>query len=403
MDLLENEPIKKKNEKTKAQKVVLILLIISIILCLIVGIAMAYLAIKGEEKEYSIAISGSEVSLEDLKLTTSNNGTKYISLQALCNKLNYKYYNGEYKIPGEAYNKGYIDNQKNIVQFYTDSNTIFKTTYDSNTDYEYYTLTNNVLEYNGNIYIALDDLSVALNLIVTYSGTNNQTSIETPENWVLAKEESFKELDTTISSEPENLRAMSYGYVIINKDNKYGVISLETGSEVIGTKYASLVYCEYTNNFIVSNTSNKYGTIAKSGNAEISLQYDSFEIINYNPLLYKVERLERTGIIKSDGTIINEIDYDSIGYPENKDEEIQYSLIVPNLNENIPQSIIVCKDKKYGLINLATGKEIIPCISNGIYSKESANGIFYVKTQNKKEYLLEDFVESLNKLTTSIE
>lgn len=403
MNLLENETNQKKNEKTKAQKVVLTLLIISIILCLLVGIAMAFLALQGEEKEYSIAISGTQVALEDLKVTTSSNGSKYVSIQALCNQLGYKYYNGEYKIPGEAFNKGYVDNKKNIVQFYADSNTIFKTTEDSNTDYEYYTLKNSVLEYNGNIYLAIDDLSIALNLIVNYSEINNQTSIETPENWILEREEKFKELDTSVSNEPENLRAMAYGYVVINKDDKYGVISLDNGNEIIGNKYSSLVFCEYTNNFIVSNTSKKYGVIAKSGISEINLQYDSFEIINYNPILYKVERLEKFGILKNDGTIINEIVYDSIGYPANKDEEIQYSLIVPNLNENISQSIIVCKDKKYGLINLEKGNELVPCMLEGIYSKENNNGVFYVKMQNKKEYLLEDFIENYNRLSTSIE
>lgn len=401
MDLLENG--KKKNEKTKAQKIILILLVISIILCFIVGIAIVYLSLQGEKKEYSITLSGKQINLQDLKVTTSNNGTKYISVQALCNQLGYRYYNGEYKIPGEAYNKGYIDTQKNIVQFYTDSSTIFKTTEDSNTDYEYYTLKNVVLEYNGNIYVAIDDLSTALNLIVNYSEADNQTQIETPENWILQRKDKLKESNITVSEEPENLRAMAYGYVIINKDDKYGVISIDNGNEIIGNKYSSLVFCEYTNKFIVSNISNKYGIIAKSGVAEINLQYDDFEIINYNPILYKVERLEKVGIIKSDGSIIKEICYDSIGYPANKDEEIQYSLIVPTLNENIPQSIIVCKDNKYGLINLATGKEIIPCILEGIYHKENENNLFYARMQNKKEYSLEDFVESLNKLTTSIE
>lgn len=404
MDLLQENQKRNKNEKTPAQKVVLSLLIISIILCIIVGIAMAYISLQGEKKPYSIAISGKTVDLNELQLMTNENGKTYVSLQALSNQLGYKYFNGEYRIPGEGENKGYIDNNKNIIQFFTDSNTIYKTTENSKTDYEYYNLENAILEYEGKIYIAIDDIAVALNLIVNYSETANQTSIETPENWVAEHEEIFKEQKKTmLDSKAENLRAMSYGYLVINKDNKYGVISLYTGEEIIGNKYSSLVFCEYKNNFIVSNTANKYGVITKSGIAEIDLQYDSFEILNYSPLLYRVERLGKFGVITENGTVIDEIAYESIGYPENKSEEIKYSLIVPNLNENIPQSIIVCKDKKYGLIELETGREVIPCIVEGIYTKEDAAGAYYVQMQNKKEYSLETFIENLNRLTTSVE
>lgn len=401
MDLLQENQKRKKNEKTPAQKIILFLLIISIILCIIVGLLMAYTALQGEKNEYSISISGKKVDLNTLQLMTSEKGKSYISLQALSNNLGYKYYNGEFRIPGESENKGYIDNNKNIIQFFTDSKEIYKTTEDSKTDYEYYTLKNSILEYEGNIYISIDDLAVALNLIVSYSETTNQTSIETPENWLAKRQEAFKETNTVISNEPENLKAMSYGYVVINRDDKYGVISLNTGDEIIGNKYSSMIFCEYTNNFIVSNITNNFGVITKSGIAQVDLQYDSFEVLNYNPLLYKVERLGKFGVIKEDGTVLNKIGYNLIGYPENKSEEIKYSLIVPNLNENIPISIIVCKDSKYGLIELDTGKEIIPCILEGIYNKEDGN--YYAQVQNKNEYSLEVFVENLNRLTTSVQ
>lgn len=403
MDLLQDNEKRIKNEKTPGQKIVLSLLIISIILCVVVGIAIAYTSIQGEKKQYSISINGKIVDLKKLQLMTSGKENRYISIQALSNQLGYKYYNGEYKIPGEGASKGYVNNNKNIIQFFTDSKNIYKTTEDSKTDYEYYTLKNSILEYEGNIYISVDDLAIALNLIVNYSNTNNQTSIETPENWLTKHDESFKAKNTTISDTPENLRAMTYGYVIINRDDKYGVIDLHTGEEIIGNKYLALNFCEYTGNFIVSNTNNKFGVISKSGIAEVDLLYDSFEILNYNPLLYKVERLGKFGVIKENGSVINEIKFESIGYPENKSEEIKYSLIVPVLNENIPQSIIVCKDKKYGLVELETGREIVPYIVEGIYMKEEPAGVYYIQLQNKKEYSLEIFIENLNRLNASVD
>lgn len=402
MDLLKETNKNNKNKKTKTQKIILTLLIISIVLCIIIGLIMVYLSIKGEEKPYSITLDGKSINLKELQLMSNEKGIRYVSLKALSSKLGYKYFNGEFKIPGEGENKGYINNQKNIVQFFADSNEIFKTTEASNSDYEYYTLENPILEYEGNIYIAINDLDLALNLILNYSKTNNQTTIETPENWVLQRVENFKASNIIISQTPENLRALSYGYLIISENDKFGVISLN-GNELIGNKYSSITFCEYKQDFIVSDTQSKFGTITKSGIAEIDLQYDSLEILNYNPLLYKVKRLEKYGVIKEDGSIINEIKYDSIAYPENKSEEINYTLLIPNLNENIPQSIVVCVDKKYGLIELETGREIVPCMLEGIYTKADNKTVFYAKIQKDKEYSLETFVENFNRLTTAVD
>lgn len=402
MDLLQGTNQKNKNEKTKTQKIILTLLIISIVLCIIVGSAMAYLSIQGEEKPYSITVNGKSVNLSELQVMSDASGHKYVALKPLSSKLGYYYYNGEFKIADEGKDKGYINTNKNIVQFFADSKEIYKAKENSNTDYEYYTLNNIILEYEGNIYIAIDDLAVALNLILDYSEKNNQTTIETPEHWVEQRVDTFKQNNIIISETPENLRALSYGYLIISENDKFGVISL-SGNELIGNKYSSITFCEYKGNFIVSDTQNKFGVIAKSGLAEIDLQYDSLEIINYNPLLYKVKRLEKYGVIRENGSIINEIKYDSIAYPENKAEEINYTLIVPNLNENIPQSIVVCADKKYGLIELETGKEIVPCMLEGIYSKAKNKTTFYAKIQKDKEYALETFVENFNRLTTAVD
>lgn len=403
MDLLQgNNKNEGKTEKTQAQKVILILLIISITLCVIVGLIMLYVSTQDQVKQYSVAVNGSKVDLNDLQMMSDDKGKKYVGIKALTNKLGYNYYNGEYKVAEEGKNKGYVNTKKNIVQFFADSKEIYKTTEDSKADYEYYVLDNTILEYEGNIYIALDDLPLALNVILNYSAANNQTVLETPEYWVEQRVESFKDNDIILSETPENLRALSYGYLIISENDKFGVIDLN-GHEVIGNKYSSIEFCEYKGNFIVSDTQKKYGVITKSGIANIDLQYDSLEIISHDPLLYKVKRLEKYGVIKEDGSLIGEIKYDGIGYPENKAEEINYTLIIPKLNENIPQSIVVCSDKKYGLMELETGKEIVSCILEGIYSTTDNNNFFYAKLQKDKVYSLETFVENLNRLTGAIQ
>lgn len=403
MDLLQ-ESVKNNNnnkkEKTQAQKIVLVLLIISIILCVIVALLIVYLSSQDKVMPYSIMVNGKNIDLNDLQVMSTDKGQKYVAIKALTNTLGYNYYNGEFNVADEGKNKGYVNTQKNIVQFIADTNKIYKTTETSNNDYEYYTLENNILEYEGNIYIALEDLPVALNVILNYSIANNQTSIETPEYWIEQRTKKFEENNIIISEEPENLRALSYGYLIISENEKYGVIDLN-GNEIIGNKYASITYFEYKKKFVVSDIQNKFGIITRSGLADIDLQYDSLEIINYNPLLYKVKRLDKYGVIREDGSIIGEIEYDSIGYPEKKAEEINYTLIVPYLNENIPQSLVVYSEKKYGLIEIETGREIIPCMLEGIFSKKEDNSVFYAELA-KKIYSLEECIENYYKLTSAI-
>lgn len=167
MDLLQgNNKNEGKTEKTQAQKVILILLIISIILCVIVGLIMLYVSTQDQVKQYSVAVNGAKVDLNDLQMMSDDKGKKYVGIKALTNKLGYNYYNGEYKVAEEGKNKGYVNTKKNIVQFFADSKEIYKTTEDSKADYEYYVLDNTILEYEGNIYIALDDLPLALNVIL---------------------------------------------------------------------------------------------------------------------------------------------------------------------------------------------------------------------------------------------
>ena len=401
MDLLQDNNNKKKKQST-GQKVVLTLLIISIVLCLIIVLAIAYLSSQGENKAYAISINGKKTAQENLKLFTTENGDKYISLRLLCNELGYNYKNGEFKIPGEDQKQGYIDNEMNIIQFFADSKKIYKTKEDSNTDYEYYDIQKPIIQGDDSLYISLDDLPKAMNLIVSYSQKNNETIIMSGEYLIAQTAENLKTENITISDNVENIKALSYNYRIINKDGKYGVTNLN-GEEIIGNKYNNITFCEYTGDFIVSNTNDKFGIITKDSTTKVNLQYDSIEILNYNPLLYKVEKLDKYGIMTEEGKIINEIEYDSIGYPENKEREINYTLIVPELNENIPESIVVCKDGKYGLIELETGETIIDTNLKGIYSATDDEQVYYIVETETQKAFLENYVDSLNKITVNVQ
>ena len=402
MDLLQEN--KKKNKKTTAQKIVLALLIISIVLSIIiVGIMFVTGNIKPQSK-YTIAINGSVISEETIGLLQLEDGNKYISIRALSNQLGYDYFNGEYNNTEESKDKGYINNGINFIQFFADSNEIYKTTEDSVKDFEHYKLKNKIIKYNEALYINVEDLTVAFNLIESYYEGKNQTVILTPEYWLEINGEKLKELGYTVSELPENIKAISYGFVIAENNEKYGIMSLNS-EELIGNKYNSISFVEYTGEFIVSNNSNKYGIIKIDGSTEIAIQYDSIEVLNYSPLLYQIQRVDEYGIMRENGEIINEIKYDSIGYPEDKTNNIKYTLIIPELNENIPQSIVVCDENNYGLVDLETGREIIPCNVKGVFlliDVDKGLQYYVVQYEDGNINTLENHINSMNQITANI-
>lgn len=401
MDLLEGSS--KKIKKTKAQKIVLTLLIVSIILCIAIAATLFIMGYMNKEKPYTIAINGNKVSVGSLGLIQTQEGEKYLPIKNICNTFNYQYFNGEYNIAGEDTDKGYINNGKCIIQFFAESESIYKTEENGIKDYEYYNLEHKIVLYNDDLYINIKDLNVGMNLIQYYLEDNNQTVIISPEYWIESNEEFLTTNEYIVNDSKDNLRAMAYGYVIISNNGKYGVINLSK-NEVIGNKYNTMKFIEFTKGFIVSNNDNKYGIINNSGKTEIELQYDNIEVLNYEPLLYKVKKIDSYGVMRQDGSLINKIAFEDIGYPKDESNNIYFTLIIPE-SENIPASIVVKKDRKYGLINLQTGEEFLPCTLEGIFLvvDKNTNDKYYVAEIEKGQVkTIQQYIDDINKITVNI-
>lgn len=391
-----------RDPKSPGQKIILKILIVAIVLCIIVACALVYLKIVGGIKVYSIAVNGNKLSEEEAQLfVQADNGKTYIPLKFIAEKLGYEFYNGEYKITGEEKDKCYVNNKTNITQFFLDTQEIYKASENPNIDYEYHELQNPILSMDDNLYICMDDLNMALNVVISYSSKDNQTLIEAPSYWYEKMQESLNQKGMILSDDPQNLQALAYGYIVVNKDGKYGVIDF-SGQEVIGNKYTSMKFVDYKKSFIIADEYNKFGVIAENGVERIRLLYDSIEILNYNPLLYRVGKGEKFGIMLEDGRVINDTIFDSMGYPEDKDRGIDYTLFIPEINENIPESVVVCNNEKYGLIDLNDGKEILPCILDGIFSvTEGENKNYFVEAQGRR-LNLESFVKDYLRLISNL-
>lgn len=243
------------------------------------------------------------------------------------------------------------------------------------------------------MYISSKDISQALN--ITYKEDNNTTLINTIENNIEKYQETFKETDYTITKDLNNQKAIIYGMLVIEKNGKWGVIDINY-NEIIGNKYSTIYFDEYNMNFIVSDSNGRYGILSNNGEIICALKYDGLEILNYENMLYKVKYNGKYGIMSEDRGLLTNIVYDDIGYPEDSNKKIKYTLIIPELIENTGEMMVVKQNNKYGLIDISTGEEVIGCDQlDKIYAIEELGEISYKVEINETTFDLIDVIKYL--------
>lgn len=404
MDLLNQNGYNNYNsrkEQSNGSKTVKILLVVCILLVIVILSLMFYLK-STQAPQVIVDINGvQEIAAQDT-LISDNLGNEYINLKYLADKLEYKYNKGEFRKYEEDNNKCYITNDSKIVGFTVNSSKIYKTTEDSEIDYEYYILDHNILMYQDKLYVAVSDLKKALNIMYSVPA-QNVVAIRTPTATTEAYSEEVKKSNYTLTKDENNIRAIAYGMLVANRDNLWGVLSNENYQEIIGNKYQTMNFDEYTMTYIVSNERNQYGIISTDGSMQVSLKYDSLKVISHEPLLYEVSKDKKYGIMKKDGTMLTEIEYDRIGYPANAGNKINYTLIIPDLDGKTGKTIVVEQDGKYGLIYLSNGKTCIePTIADRIYEIEELGEIKYKAEVEDETYSLEEFIDGVRTETIHI-
>lgn len=390
MDLL-NEKREQPEEKSKGKKIVLILLIFSIIGAIGIGILISFLK-ANKVIPNTLYINGEKKEISNTLFVSDKNGNKYMNLKELAELLGYKFDNSEYQKYDLDTTKCYIANGKLISGFEMDSNKIYKYEEGTNLDYQHYTLNHNILAYNNNLYISTDDLPKALN--VKYSvNEKNEINLYTTDYLAKSYDKKLQELGYAIAQDDNNKKAIAYDFIIASKKGIWSVFDTNYQEIIGGAKYTSIYFDECNFNYIVSNTNRQYGIISTTGRVEQSLKYDGLEIINYERMLYKVKNNNKYGVIKKDGTLIGEIIYDDIGYKDNTQKKVLYTLIVPKMDNLANDSIVIKNNGKYGLMDIDTGDELLPCDHlDELYSVSELGKIYYrveveKQTLELKEYL----------------
>lgn len=357
MDLL-NQNQYEKTKQTKGKKIIITLLILSVIAVIAIIAMMLYLDANRVAQD-TLYINDVQQEIATDLIVSDTEGNRYISLKDLSVLLGYEYYNSEYNNYGVDTTKCYIKNKNLISGFELGSNEIYKYEEETNLDYQFYTLKHNVITYNNKLYIAIEDLSQAINAYCTIN-ENKEIRISTIEYLATAYQEQLREKGYTVTTEPNNQKALAYGWIIVSKDGMWSVLNTQL-QEIIGPKYSSIYFDEENQNYIVSNSNGQYGIISTSGNIEHSLRYDEIELLNYENMLYKVKYNEKYGIMKADGTMLTEIIYDEIGYEPEPDKKILYTLIIPEVDGKSGSLVVVKQNGFYGLITLEKGETFLPC------------------------------------------
>lgn len=395
MDLLGQEM--QSNKEPKGKKLVLTLLIISIILLIVLLIVVEML--KGSKPTtLSLSINEKNVSIEENMLIQSENGKTYISIQNVAKLIGNNYIEGGYLQDQDNKNKCYIENSNQIIEYIANSNNIRKVILNSDLGNEEYKLKNKIIINNNIKYIALEDLNVGCNVIYSFSEEEYKIKLYTTENLVEIYNKELEEKGLKISDSVNNQKAMLYNMLVVsnNKEGKMGVIDSNYNS-VISYIYNTIEYNEYLELFIVSDN-NKYGIALKDGRKIIEPKYQDIEIINYSPLLYKVKLNNEYGVLSETGEKKVNIGYDKIGFNENSNTMQSVCIIKDLVNKH--DGIVVCKDNKYGIVDLETGKMIIKCQVDKIYSKtyDSEENKYYVEIDDE-EIELKEYMDELNTTT----
>lgn len=399
MDLL-NENQYQKTETPKGKKIVLILLILSIILVIIIIATMIFLGSQ-ETVGTTLYINDQQQEISDNLIIQDNQGNQYIELERLAHMLGYQFDNSEYQTYGVDTTKCYIRNEDLISGFEVDSNIVYKYEIGTNLDYQYYTLNHNIIIYNNKLYIAIADLIEALNVYCTIDETNS-IKINTMAHLSNSYQQQLQEMGYNVAKDQNNQKALAYGWIVVSKDGVWSVLNTSF-EEIIGAKFASIYFDEVNLNYIVSNSDGKYGIIDNTGVIEQSLKYDGLEPLNYENMLYKVKNNNQYGIMKSNGTMLTQIIYDEIGYPAENQNNILYTLIIPELENETEKTIVVKQNEKYGLIYLETGETFLPCDHlDKLYSINELGEVKYkVEVQEQTLDLLQ-YLELRNLITVDL-
>lgn len=435
----EFEQNKNKNSNKRLMTIILVLIVLTMIFATIITVMI--LSLKGHS--LSVVIDGKDMtSIKDAFYFTEDGQDIYVAIRDIAPYVGYEAHNGEYKVNAEDTSKMYVEAKdgSETTSFYLNSTLINKVAPNSTNDYDNVKISKPVIMINNKWYITIEGFRSAFNSSVTYDKSNNVINIQTLPYLVEFYDANVAEYGyDKLSEEFNNQKALVYGMLVASKNstNKYGVINIKTGEDIISPRYNKIEFLEGQNEFIITNASNKVGIAYANGETKIDVSYDEIKVLDSELGYYLVKSNSKYGVIKSDKEWIIHIEYDKIGIDTsnfandvimnqyllydsmipvlqngkwglfdaqgNKITGIEYDSIGSN-HKDVKDSglnnaavvadtgvVIVSKDGKYGGIN-NRGDMLIPMMFDDVYSEVSDGEVIYYIVYNGVNYLAEDYI-----------
>lgn len=184
------------------------------------------------------------------------------------------------------------------------------------------------------------------------------------------------------------------GLYIVKNNNKYGVIDKD-GNTKINVAYEEIKVLDNDLGLYIVKYNNKYGVIDEKDKQVIYWEYDAIgidtksfatdEIENPNLLFdnaIPVKKGTKWGLFDIKGQQILECEYDSFGCITTgiTDKVVNNALIIPEC-----ECIVVCKDKKYGIID-KDGNLLVQYLLDNVYSITSqGKNTYYMSFEHNGE------------------
>ena len=204
---------------------------------------------------------------------------------------------------------------------------------------EIFKLNKPLKKINGTVYIHADDIEELLS--ISYNWDNQYRLYINDLRGLYAKyaKAATSAGYSSLSGDYENMRALVDGFIVVERDKKYGVIDTR-GNVIIEAKYDRILYSQNSKEFF-AYANDKVALIDKTGKQLIAPSlYQDISILDQNldqeNRLYQVKKDGKLGVVTREGRELVHPLFDVIGldptdelYSTLKDTIILYDKIIP--------------------------------------------------------------------------
>lgn len=310
MNLVGEQFVPNKPDKSKKVRTIILVLIILLIIGIISIVATLMLL---KEEKMVVTLDGK--ANNDLKsiLLIDENNKIYIPIRDIATFLGYESYNGDYINRSEDINQCYVETDEEAATFKVGSNKVEKI--DNNTkQVTYFHIDEPVQMIDGKLYTTPDGIEKAYNVNFKFSANNKKIVVETMKYLIEQYtnpliEAGFSEVSTKFNDEKAILNNL---VIVKDTKNQYGIFNIQDNNLTLETKYSEISYIPNTGDFLVK-IDDKIGIKTNTGKDKIKVQYDQIELINQDLKMYVVQKDKKYGVINQNEKVIIPINYEDIG------------------------------------------------------------------------------------------